>query len=64
MKGTFNQNCSINLVEIVDTKILMKLLAAVLINIGEIRIITLCLLLFDVGMTVNSCLVSLFPREW
>ena len=53
----------INLVEIVDTKNLMKCLATVLINIREIRIIYLCILLFYIGMTVDCCLVSLFDRK-
>ena len=52
----------INLVEIVDTKNLMKSFAAVLINIREIRIIPLSLLLFYIGMTVNCGLVVLF--DW
>ena len=62
VKGTCNERRSVNLGEIVDTKNVMECLAAVLINIHEIRIITLSLLLFDIVMTVNCCLVSLFPR--
>ena len=63
VKGTSIQRYCINLVEIVDTKNVMKCSAADLINIREVRIITLCLLLFDIGMTVNCRIVSLLPSQ-
>ena len=56
VKGTFIQRCSVNVLENLMNGL-------VLINIGEIRI-TLSILLFDIGMTVNCCHVFLFYRNW